>query len=119
MEVVNFGWFGYDNMGNENPLFKEFLLDGEEIVFSFKGLRDELVITPMRIIMMDAQGITGKKKEFRFFHYDKISSYAIENAGHFDFDSELKIVIGSIQYDFKLGHDVDVISIGKLMSSSM
>ncbi|MBP2143541.1 hypothetical protein J2127_000696 [Methanococcus voltae] len=114
--VVKLGFFGKDNKGNENPFFKEFLLDGEEILCSFKGLRDELVFTPSRIIMMNAQGLTGKKKEFRFFQYSKINSYAIQNSGTFDLDSEIKLVIGSVEYEFGLGKGVDVISIGKLMS---
>ena len=31
--------------------------------------------------MLNIQGLTGKKKEFRFFHYNTINSYAIENSG--------------------------------------
>lgn len=53
--------------------------------------------------MLNIQGLTGKKKEFRFFHYNKINSYAIESSGTFDLDSEVKLIIGSVRYEFELG----------------
>lgn len=119
MEVVKLGFFGFDNEGRENQLFEDFLSKNEEILLSYKGVRDELVFTQKRIIMMNTQGITGKKKEFRFFHYNKINSYAIESSGVFDFDSEIKLVIGSIQYEFELGKNIDVMQIGRLLSTFM
>ena len=48
--VAKMGFFGNDNRGNENELFKQFIPEGEEIVYSFKGIRDELVFTNKRLI---------------------------------------------------------------------
>ncbi|MDK2584487.1 PH domain-containing protein [Romboutsia sedimentorum] len=119
MEVVKLGFFGYENKGKENKAFIEFLGENEEIIYSFKGIRDEIIFTHKRVIMMNSQGITGKKKEFRFYHYNKINSYAIENSGTFDLDSEVKLVIGSVQHEFQLGKGIDVMAIGRLISDSM
>lgn len=116
MENIKLGYFGFENKGKENEGFKQFLGSNEEIIYSFKGVRDELVFTNKRVIMLNIQGITGKKKEFRFFHYNKINSYAIESAGSFDLDSEVKLIVGSVQYDFELGKGIDIMAIGRLLS---
>lgn len=119
MTIVKLGFFGYDNKGKEHQGFEQFLGSNEEIVYSFKGVRDELVFTNKRLIMLNVQGLTGKKKEFRFFHYNKLNSYAIESSGTFDLDSEVKLVIGSVQYEFELGKGIDVMAIGRLISDAV
>ncbi len=119
MNIVKLGFFGFENMGKEHEGFRHFLGTNEEIIYSFKGIRDELVFTDKRVIMLNIQGLTGKKKEFRFFHYNKINSYAIESSGSFDLDSEVKLVIGSVQYEFELGKGIDVMAIGRLISDAV
>ena len=47
-------------------LFGNFILPDEKVCFTFKGIRDRAVITNKRIIFIDVQGITGKKKELLF-----------------------------------------------------
>ena len=41
------------------------LINGEEIVMAFQTVRDQLVFTNKRIISIDVQGITGKRKSFK------------------------------------------------------
>lgn len=117
--VVKLGFFGFENTGKEHEGFKQFLGVNEHIVFAFKGVRDELVFTNKRAIVLNIQGLTGRKKEFRFFHYNKLNNYAIESSGTFDLDSEVKFVIGSTQYEFELGKGVNVFAIAQLLSETV
>ena len=47
------------------------------------------------LIIVDVQGMTGKKIEYLSIPYSKITKFSIETSGRFDLDAELKIWIGS------------------------
>ena len=67
------------------------LISGEEIVNCFQSIRDGVVFTNLRIITINIQGITGKKKDFTSLPYSKIQAFSVETAGAFDLDSELEL----------------------------
>lgn len=71
------------------------ITDGEIIEIGFKLLRDVFVFTNKRLILVDKQGITGKKVEYLSVTYKSISRFSIETAGSFELDAELKIWISS------------------------
>jgi hypothetical protein len=71
------------------------LAEGESIDVGFTVLRDTFIFTTKRLILVDIQGITGKKIEYLSVPYSKITKYSIETAGTFDLDAELKIWVGS------------------------
>jgi hypothetical protein len=76
---------------------------GEEIIQSFKSIRDGVVFTNKRIITINIQGITGKKKDFTSLPYSKIQAFSVETAGHFDLDSELDLWfsgMGRVRFEF-------------------
>lgn len=86
-----------------------FLIDGETIEVGFKVIRDLIVFTNKRMIMIDKQGMTGKKVEYHSIPYRSVDHFAVETAGHFDLDSELKIWIKGgeqISKEFKKGTDI-------------
>lgn len=70
---------------------KDIFYDGEELMYAFSYVRDMILFTTGRVIFIDKQGMTGKKKEFLSIPYKSISRFSIETVGHFDDDSELKI----------------------------
>ena len=79
------------------------LISGEEIVRSFQSIRDGVVFTNLRIITINIQGITGKKKDFTSLPYSKIQAYSVETAGVFDLDSELELWfsgLGKVKFEF-------------------
>ena len=79
------------------------LVNGEEIIATFKGIRDGVVFTNKRIIAINSQGITGTKKDFSSLPYSKIQAFSVETAGVLDFDSELEIWIsgmGMVKFEF-------------------
>lgn len=75
----------------------QFLANGEEVDVAFKLVRDLIVFTNKRLILVDKQGITGKKVDFHSIPYKSISHFSVETAGHFDLDAELKIWISGAQ----------------------
>lgn len=94
------------------------LIPNETIETGFKILRDMFVFTSLRLILIDKQGLTGKKAEYHTIPYKSISHFAVETAGTFDADGELKIWLrGStfIEKEFKRG--VDVIGIQKMLAA--
>lgn len=70
---------------------EQLLAPGENIERAFKLIRDLLVFTDKRLILVDKQGVTGKKTEYHSIPYKSITHFAVETAGHFDLDAELKI----------------------------
>lgn len=81
------------------PMF----VNGEEIIATFKGIRDGVVFTNKRIIAINVQGLTGTKKDFSSLPYSKIQAFSVETAGVFDLDSELEIWfsgLGKVRFEF-------------------
>lgn len=82
---------------------KPLLVTGEEIVASYKAMRDGVVFTNKRIFIINIQGVTGKKKDFTSLPYSKIQAFSTETAGVFDLDSELELWfsgLGKVKLEF-------------------
>ncbi|OYD07605.1 PH domain-containing protein [Paludifilum halophilum] len=71
--------------------FQQLLSSTESIEKSYVLIRDMFLFTNKRLILVDKQGMTGKKVEYFSIPYRAISRFSIETAGHFDYDAELKI----------------------------
>tara|TARA_R110002111_G_scaffold180375_2_gene245988 strand:- start:1026 stop:1397 length:372 start_codon:yes stop_codon:yes gene_type:complete len=95
-------------ISDKEELYKPYLLDGETPLYTFKGIRDRVIITNKRLILINIQGLTGKKKEFFFLNFSKVLAYSVENAGTLDLDSELKLYtnIGTIELAFMKGFNI-------------
>ena len=76
-------------------LFNEILADGEHVEKAYKLVRDMFVFTNKRLILVDKQGVTGRKAEILSIPYSKVTKFSKESAGIFDLDAELKIWVGS------------------------
>jgi hypothetical protein len=102
--------------------FTAILATGEDIQCAYKIIRDLFVFTNKRLILVDRQGVTGKKVTYHSIPYKSISQFSVETAGSFDADSELKIWISSnsdpsIQREFKRG--TDIVGIQKSLAEFM
>lgn len=71
--------------------FAKILAPSERIEKAYKLIRDLFIFTNKRLILVDKQGVTGKKVEYHSIPYKSITHFSIETAGHFDLDAELKI----------------------------
>ncbi|URN96476.1 MAG: PH domain-containing protein [Candidatus Pristimantibacillus lignocellulolyticus] len=84
------------------------LVNGEVAVAAYKTIRDSAIFTNKRLIVRDAQGITGKKVEIYSLPYSSIDMWSTENAGTFDFNAEVELwtKAGHIKVNLKKGIDV-------------
>jgi hypothetical protein len=71
--------------------FTHVITSAETIEKAYKLIRDMFIFTNKRLILVDKQGMTGKKVEYHSIPYRSITHFSIETAGHFDLDAELKI----------------------------
>ncbi|TPD67065.1 PH domain-containing protein [Flavobacterium microcysteis] len=75
--------------------YGQLLTDGESIELGFKLLRDTFIFTNKRLILIDIQGLTGSKTEYKSIAYKAISRFSVETAGTFELDAELRIWVSS------------------------
>ncbi|MBB6636685.1 PH domain-containing protein [Cohnella thailandensis] len=73
--------------------FSRIIGEKERIEKAYKLVRDMFVFTNKRLILVDRQGLTGKKVEYHSYPYKSITHFSIETAGRFDLDAELKFWI--------------------------
>ena len=97
---------------------KEILSPGEEIQKGYSILRDFFVFTNKRLIMVDKQGVTGKKIAYHSIPYKSIRHFSVETAGTFDADAELKLwVAGSnVPLEKQFGKDTNIIELQKTLA---
>ncbi len=60
------------------------LLEGEEVVGAYKTVRDQVIFTSHRIIMVDMQGLTGTRQQIFVLPYRKVVHFGIQTAGFGD-----------------------------------
>jgi hypothetical protein len=83
---------------DQESLLKDYgklLIEGESIELGFKLIRDTFIFTSKRLILIEKQGITGSKIEYKSIIYKSISRFSVETAGTFDLEAELKIWVSS------------------------
>ena len=98
------------------PMF----VDGELIIGCYQSIRDGVVFTNKRIIAINVQGVTGKKKDFTSLPYSKIQAYSVETAGALDNDCELDLWfsgLGNVRFEFI--HTMNIAEICKLISEKV
>lgn len=115
------GLFGNATEVNARELEKELaatLIEGETIIKGFKIIRDLIVFTDKRLILIDKQGMTGKKVEYHSILYKSISHFSVETGGTLDLDAELKIYVSGnampIKQEFKKG--TDIVGVQKMLA---
>lgn len=92
----------------------------EEVHLVYRTIRDYIAFTEMRILYVNAQGITGRKKEYLTVPYRAINAFAIETAGTFDLDAEVKIYIsGHNPIKFRLGRSTDTRRLQSLLTEAI
>jgi hypothetical protein len=89
---------------------EQILADDEKVERAFRLVRDLLIFTNHRFMLIDRQGVTGKKTSYHSIPYRGITNFIVETAGHLDMESELKIWISGnptpIQKTFARGNTI-------------
>ena len=119
--------FNQDSVFNLKPISNDevrgevdgLLIADEKVEFAFKTIRDQLVFTNKRIISIDLQGITGKRKSFATMPYSKIQYFSIQTPGFMELfpDSELFVMFtNGFTAKFEFKGAVDIGKIGRMLS---
>ena len=119
--------FNQDSVFNLKPISNDevrgevdgLLIADEKVEFAFKTIRDQLVFTNKRIISIDVQGITGKRKSFATMPYSKILYFSIQTPGFMELfpDSELFVMFtNGFTAKFEFKGAVDIGKIGRMLS---
>jgi hypothetical protein len=111
IDFTNGSLFKLSSITNEegHSLAGPILIQGEQILESFRAIRDMVIFTSLRVISINVQGITGKKKDFTSLPYKKIQAFSVETAGVFDLDCELDLWfsgLGKVRFEFVGSHDI-------------
>ncbi len=67
------------------------LLPDESVEAAFAVLRDQIVFTDRRLVLVDKQGLSGRKRSYHSIPYRAVTMFSVETAGSFDTDAELRI----------------------------
>ncbi|MBR3166858.1 MAG: PH domain-containing protein, partial [Lachnospiraceae bacterium] len=75
----------------------DLLLEDEKICAAFKTIRDQLIFTTKRIIAIDVQGLTGKRKSFTSMPYSKVQFFSVQTPYAIEIvkDSELELTFAN------------------------
>jgi hypothetical protein len=98
------------------PDVQQLLVQGEQAVAAYRTFRDTAVFTNMRLIVRDAQGMSGKKVEIYSLPYSRIDMWSSENAGTLDWNSELELWTRAGHIKVKLGKGIDVRRLDNLIA---
>ena len=97
----------------------ELMVPGEVPVAAYKTFRDSAVFTTKRLVVRDAQGMTGRKVEVYSLPYSRITMWSSENAGTFELDGELELWTRAGRIKIRVGKKVDVRRLDMLIAHSV
>lgn len=103
IDFSNKGFFKLKPDNEYSSVVSDLMMDGEKVLAAYKSMRDGVVFTDRRVIAVNVQGITGKKRDFTSLPYKNIVAYSVETAGTFDLDSELELyfsAVGKVRFEF-------------------
>lgn len=93
--------------------FIEVLAEAEEALRAFKFARDLIVLTDRRLILVDKQGLMGRKADYHSIPYRAVTHFSVESAGTFARDADLKIWVSGnatpIEKDLSSGTDIKLL----------
>ena len=76
------------------------LAPGEQVHAAYLLVRDAFLFTDRRLILVDKQGVTGRKIEYHSVPYRAVTHFSVETAGTFDLDADLKIWVSGRDLPF-------------------
>lgn len=101
---------------------KGVLFPGEKVVSGYRLIKDLVVFTDYRLLIIDSQGMRGRKVYYKIIPYKSISRFTMETSNASDLDSELKVYIGSSENPtevLKIETTIDVNKMQQLLSQAV
>src|SRR3546814_8452799 len=82
--------------------YQAWLIDGERVLAAFRTVRDTALLTNLRFVFVDVQGLTGSKKEFLSIPWRSVTRFSFETAGTFALDADMKMWVRSEEHTSEL-----------------
>ena len=97
------------------PLFAH----GEQVEQAYELVRDHMLFTNRRLILIDKRGVTGHKVEYHSIPYRSITHFSVETAGHFELDADLKLWIAGTHepLDLKFNFRANIYEVQAVLAS--
>lgn len=110
----------FNSKTEPNEEILSMLAEGEEIFQCYKTVRDIAALTTSRLLIIDKQGITGKKMEIYSIPYRSIDMWSTENAGIlFDVNSELELWTRVGHFKISVNRKCDIREFDKILATSI
>lgn len=117
IDFQNGSVFKLKKVNNAPDNLNDLLIAGESVIGCYQGSRDYVAFTNKRIVAVNVQGMTGKKKDYTSLPYSKIQVFSVETAGAFDRDSELEMYFsGAGKVRFEFSGASDIVAIGRTIA---
>ena len=95
----NAGEASTDDIARE---FAPLLAPGETLQRAFRFVRDLVVCTDRRLVLVDKEGVTAKRVEYRSIPYRSIVQFTLVTAGPLDVDAVLHLWLMGIAQPLEL-----------------
>lgn len=101
---------------------KGILFPNEKIVIGYRLIKDIVVFTEKRLLIIDSLGMHGRKVYYKVIPYNSITRFTVESTDAKDLDSEIKIYIGSSispSETFKFDESIRINILQQLLSQAI
>ncbi len=101
--------------------FQHVLIQGEVLLAAFRTIRDSILLTDLRLIHIDVQGLTGSKVDHQSIPWRSVVRFSVETAGTFDLDCDLKIWVSgaALPIEAKISRKSDPTKIHRILSEQI
>jgi Bacterial PH domain len=113
--------------GNAGPMdpgaataeFQRLLSQGEQIYAAFDFVRDAMLFTNGRLLLVDKQGITGRKIEYLSIPYRNILYFSVTTEGHMFAEARMHLWVDGMKdpIEKEFNNRVDIYQVQAILSS--
>jgi hypothetical protein len=107
--------------GQATTEFQHALVPGETVLAAFRTIRDSILLTDLRVVYVNVQGLTGSKIEYQTIPWRSIVRFSVETAGTFDIDADMKIWVSGAPapIEAKISRKSDPSAIQRIMAQQL
>jgi hypothetical protein len=105
--------------GAANAEFQRLLANGEQIYAAFDFVRDAMLFTNGRLILVDKQGITGRKVEYLSIPYRSILRFSVQTEGHLFAEARMHLYVDGMKdpIEKEFNAQVDIYQVQGVLAS--
>lgn len=83
--------------GDATAEFARLLANGEQIYAAFDFVRDAMLFTNGRLILVDKQGMSGRKIEYQSIPYRSILYFSVTTEGHLFAEARMHLYVDGMK----------------------